>query len=206
VPMATLVHDTLCCTMSGLSKVYRACGYRVGWAAFSGDTKNAGEYLGALELLSSLRLCGNVPGQWAVQTALGGHQSIRELTRAGGRLYESRRAILAGVARSKYLRLVRPMGALYAFVEVNPDAFADFDDQEFALDLLETKHVLVAPGVSFNFPRRNFFRITNLPEADVLTAVFARIEELLDARASGARPLELVARLSAAPAPGARSP
>jgi alanine-synthesizing transaminase len=181
-PMATLVHGTLCCTMSGLSKVYRACGYRVGWAVFSGDTENAADYLHGLELLSSLRLCSNVPGQWAVQTALGGHQSIRELTRPGGRLYESRQAILEATARSKYLRLARPMGALYAFVEVRDDMLPEFDDQTFALDLLETKHVLVAPGVSFNVPYRNCFRITNLPEPEVLGTVFARIEDLLDAQ------------------------
>ena len=187
VPMATLVEGTLCCTMSGLSKVYRACGYRVGWAVFSGDVANAGGYLSGLELLSSLRLCSSVPGQWAVQTALGGHQSIRELTRPGGRLFESRRAILDGVARSRYLKLARPMGALYAFVEVRSDVLPNFDDQNFALDLLESKHVLVAPGVSFNVPYRNFFRITNLPEPQVLNTVFARIEELLDTRAS-ARP------------------
>ena len=192
VPLATLVQGTLCCTMSGLSKVYRACGYRVGWAVFSGDLESASEYLSGLELLSSLRLCGNVPGQWAVQTALGGHQSIRELTRAGGRLYESRRAILDGVARSKYLRLARPMGALYAFVEVRGDVVPDFDDQSFALDLLENKHVLVAPGVSFNVPYRNCFRITNLPEPQVLETVFARIEELLETRASGAPALQVV--------------
>jgi len=192
VPMATLVHGTLCCTMSGLSKVYRACGYRVGWAVFSGDLESASDYLSGLELLSSLRLCGNVPGQWAVQTALGGHQSIRELTRPGGRLYESRRAILDGVARSKYLRLARPMGALYAFVEVRGDVVPDFDDQSFALDLLENKHVLVAPGVSFNVPYRNCFRITNLPEPQVLETVFARIEELLETRASGAPALQVV--------------
>jgi alanine-synthesizing transaminase len=191
VPMATLVQGTLCCTMSGLSKVYRACGYRVGWAVFSGDTENSTEYLHGLELLSSLRLCSNVPGQWAVQTALGGHQSIRELTRPGGRLYESRRAILEAVARSRYLRLARPMGALYAFVEVRNDALPEFDDQAFALDLLESKHVLVAPGVSFNVPYRNCFRITNLPEPQVLGTVFSRIEELLDAHASGAPALSL---------------
>ena len=98
-----LRYGTLCCTMSGLSKVYRACGYRVGWAVFSGDVENAAEYLGGLELLSSLRLCSNVAGQWAVQTALGGYQSIRELTRPSGRLYESRQMILDSVARSKYL-------------------------------------------------------------------------------------------------------
>jgi alanine-synthesizing transaminase len=192
VPMATLVHGTLCCTMSGLSKVYRACGYRVGWAVFSGDIESASEYLNGLELLTSLRLCGNVPGQWAVQTALGGHQSIRELIRPGGRLYESRRAILEGVARSKYLKLARPMGALYAFVEVRSDVLPDFDDQLFALELLENKHVLIAPGVSFNVPYRNCFRITNLPEPQVLGTVFTRIEELLEARASGAPALQVV--------------
>jgi alanine-synthesizing transaminase len=184
VPMATLVHNTLCCTMSGLSKVYRACGYRVGWASFSGDVESAGEYLNGLELLSSLRLCSNVPGQWAVQTALGGYQSILELTRPGGRLYESRQAILDGVARSKYLKLTTPMGALYSFVEVRADMLPHFDDQSFALELLESKHVLVAPGVSFNVPYRNAFRITNLPEREVLATVFSRIEELLEAQAS----------------------
>jgi alanine-synthesizing transaminase len=193
VPMATLVHNTLCCTMSGLSKVYRACGYRVGWASFSGDIEAASEYLSGLELLASLRLCSNVPGQWAVQTALGGYQSILELTRPGGRLYESRQAILDGVARSKYLKLARPMGALYAFVEVRSDVLPDFDDQAFALDLLEKKHVLVAPGVSFNVAYRNAFRITNLPEPQVLEMVFSRIDELLDAQAAEAPELKVVA-------------
>jgi alanine-synthesizing transaminase len=192
VPMATLVHDTLCCTMSGLSKVYRACGYRVGWASFSGDIESASEYLSGLELLSSLRLCSNVPGQWAVQTALGGYQSIQELTRPGGRLYESRRAILDAVARSKYLKLARPMGALYAFVEVRSDALPNFDDQTFALELLEKKHVLVAPGVSFNVAYRNAFRITNLPEPQVLATVFSRIDELLDAQAAEGPALSVV--------------
>jgi alanine-synthesizing transaminase len=192
VPMATLVHNTLCCTMSGLSKVYRACGYRVGWASFSGDIESASEYLSGLELLSSLRLCSNVPAQWAVQTALGGYQSIQELTRPGGRLYESRQAILDAVARSKYLKLARPMGALYAFVEVRSDALPDFDDQSFALELLEKKHVLVAPGVSFNVPYRNAFRITNLPEPPVLATVFSRIDELLHAQAAEGPALKVV--------------
>jgi alanine-synthesizing transaminase len=191
VPMATLVQNTLCCTLSGLSKVYRACGYRVGWAVFSGDIENAVDYLNGLELLSSLRLCSNVPGQWAVQTALGGYQSIRELTRPGGRLYESRQTILEGVANSRYLRLARPMGALYSFVEVRPDVLPDFDDQAFALDLLENKHVLIAPGVSFNVPYRNCFRITNLPEPQVLATVFSRIEEVLG-QSAGAPALQIV--------------
>ena len=185
VSMATLVRDTLCCTMSGLSKVYRACGYRVGWASFSGRTQGAGDYFQALELLSSLRLCSNVPAQWAVQTALGGYQSIRELITTGGRLYESRRAIIDAVARSQYLQLVAPMGAMYAFVGVDESRLPGFDDRQFALDLLEQKHVLVAPGVSFNVSYRNHFRVTTLPDAATLAVVFARIEELLASYATG---------------------
>ena len=187
VPMATLVHDTLCATLSGLSKVYRACGYRVGWAAFSGRTQMAADYLHALELLASLRLCSNVTAQWAVQTALGGHQSVRELVGAGGRLHESRATILAAVQRSRFLTLAPPQGSMYAFVGVNPMVLPDFDDQQFALDLLEQKHLLVAPGVSFNVPYRNHFRITNLPDAATLREVFTRIEELLAAYAERIR-------------------
>jgi alanine-synthesizing transaminase len=188
VPMATLVQHTLCGTLSGLSKVYRACGYRVGWAVFSGDVEHAREYLSALELLSSLRLCSNVPGQWAVQTALGGYQSIHELVGPGGRLHESRKAIMDAVARSRFLYLTPPMGAMYAFVGVQADALPDFDDQQFALDLLEHKHVLVAPGTSFNVPYRNHFRVTNLPEPQMIADVFGRMEELLGNYSVGEQP------------------
>lgn len=184
IPMATLVHDTLCATLSGLSKIYRACGYRVGWVVFSGRLRGAAEYFSALELLSSLRLCSNVPAQWAVQTALGGYQSIREIVSPGGRLYESRRAILEAIAHSRYLQLAPPRGAMYAFVGVDAQALPQFDDQQFALDLLEQKHVLVAPGVSFNVPYRNHFRVTTLPDPATLRMVFARIEELLDVYAN----------------------
>ncbi|MGH8207613.1 MAG: aminotransferase class I/II-fold pyridoxal phosphate-dependent enzyme [Steroidobacteraceae bacterium] len=185
IPMATLVRETLCATLSGLSKIYRACGYRVGWVVFSGRLRDASAYLSGLELLSSLRLCSNVPAQWAVQTALGGHQSVRELVSPGGRLYESRRVVLQAVAASRYLRLSVPTGAMYAFIGVDPEIMPEFDDQQFALDLLEHKHVLVAPGVSFNVPYRNHFRITTLPDAATLGAVFTRMEELLSAYASG---------------------
>jgi alanine-synthesizing transaminase len=187
VPMATLVHGTLCCTLSGLSKIYRACGFRIGWASFSGDRKGATDYLQALELLSSLRLCANVPGQWAVQTALGGYQSIRDLVRPGGRLYASRQAILEAVSASRYLHCVRPMGAMYAFIGVRPEVLPNFDDHAFALDLLEHQHVVVAPGVSFNTNARTHFRVTLLPEPPVLADVFARIEAELDALATERR-------------------
>jgi alanine-synthesizing transaminase len=184
VPMATLVKDTLCATLSGLSKVYRACGYRVGWASFSGRKSHAADYFAALELLSSLRLCSNVPAQWAVQTAIGGYQSIRELVSPGGRLFESRKAINDAVAASRFLELKPISGAMYAFIGVKTSEIPDFDDQRFALDLLEQKHVLVAPGTSFNVPYRNRFRVTNLPDAPTLREVFGRIDELLSAYAS----------------------
>lgn len=187
VPMATLVQGTLCATLSGLSKVYRACGYRVGWASFSGRTPASADYFAALELLSSLRLCSNVPAQWAVQTALGGYQSIRDLVGPGGRLFESRRAILDAVQHSQYFTLVPPQGAMYAFLGVDRERLPDFDDRQFALDLLEQKHVLVAPGVSFNVPYTNHFRVTNLPDAAVLRDVFARMEELLASYAHAPR-------------------
>src|SRR4030088_2505201 len=184
IPMATVVRDTLCATLSGLSKIYRACGYRVGWAVFSGRLHAATEYLNGLELLSSLRLCSNVPAQWAVQTALGGHQSIRELTSPGGRLYVSRQAILNAVQNSRFLKLQPPAGAMYGFIGVDTRDLPDFDDQQFALDLLEQKHVLIAPGVSFNVPYRTHFRVTNLPDPAMLRDVFARIDELLTSYAN----------------------
>ncbi len=190
VPMATLVHHTLCAhaerPLEGLSRLRlpRRLG---GLLRRPGDMRAS--TCAALELLSSLRLCSNVAGQWAVQTALGGYQSIRELVAPGGRLYESRKAIVEAVGRSRYLTLTAPMGALYAFVGVDTTRVPGFDDQRFAMDLLEHKHVLVAPGTSFNVPYNTHFRVTNLPEPDVLRDVFGRMEELLDNYASGDDPI-----------------
>ena len=185
VPLATLTRRGLCLTFSGLSKVYRACGLRVGWLVFSGEREHARDYLQAVDLLASLRLCSNVPGQFAVQTALGGHQSIFELTRPGGRLHATRAALVESMARSRWLSLdPAPLGAMYGFVRVHaerlPGGLAAFDDQAFALDLLERKHVLVAPGSSFNVPYRDHFRVTLLPDADAMVDVCGRIESLLD--------------------------
>jgi len=183
IPMATLVNDTLCATFNGLSKIYRACGYRVGWISFSGERENAKDYLHAVELLSSLRLCSNVPGQWAVQTALGGFQSIRDLTAPGGRLFQSRQAIIDGVDQSRYLTLHQPEGAMYAFPAVDTAQFTDFNDRRFALELLEKKHVLIAPGSSFNVPYRNHFRLTTLPGERQMQMVFERMEDVLESMA-----------------------
>jgi alanine-synthesizing transaminase len=179
VPVATLCRDTLCATFSGLSKVYRACGFRTGWVYFSGRKDHASEYLACLDLLASLRLCSNVPGQWAVQTALGGVQSIFDLTAPGGRFGRQRRALLDGVAKSRFLTVEKPMGAFYAFVRARPDVLPSFDDDQFAMALLEKQHVLVAPGSSFNVDYKNHFRMTFLPDEETLGKVFTRIEALL---------------------------
>ena len=179
IPLATLVENTVCLTLSGLSKIYRACGYRVGWAVFSGDLERAGDFMHGMELLSALRLCSNVPGQWAVQTALGGFQSIVDLVKPGGRLYQSRQAVIERVEDSEFLTCEKPMGAMYAFLRLDPRFAAAFDDQAFGLELLENHHVLIAPGSSFNTPYTDHFRITTLPDTDTLNVVFDRIDTCL---------------------------
>ncbi len=183
IPMATLVNNSVCLTYSGLSKVYRACGYRVGWCVFTGDLDQAESFKHGMELLAALRLCSNVPGQWAVQTALGGFQSIKDLVSPGGRLYQSRLAVIDAVTKSRFLHMVVPRGAMYAFIRFDGALRGKLDDQQFAVELLENKHVLVAPGSSFNTPYTDHFRITTLPDPDVINDVFVRIEALLEQQA-----------------------
>jgi alanine-synthesizing transaminase len=180
VPMATLVEDAVCMTFGGLSKVYRACGWRVGWVVFTGELDRAGDYRLAVEKLAALRLSSNVPTQWAVQTALGGYQSIYELTAPEGRLYESRRAVIASIERARHLELVAPLGAMYAFPRVIRAAEADFDDHDFAERLLEHAHILIVPGTSFNIADTRHFRLTLLPEAHRLERAVEAFDELLD--------------------------
>ena len=179
IPIATVIENSVCLTYSGLSKIYRACGYRVGWCVFSGELDKAQDYVHGMELLAALRLCSNVPGQWAVQTALGGFQSIEELVRPGGRLYQSRQAIIDRAAQSEFLSVQRPMGAMYAFIRLDPRFKGSLDDQAFALELLEKYHVLVAPGSSFNTPYTDHFRVTTLPDTETINTVFDRIDECL---------------------------
>jgi alanine-synthesizing transaminase len=178
-PLAPLAGEVPCLSFGGLSKVWRACGWRVGWAVLSGDPVRVGDYHHAMDLLSALRLCANVPAQFAVPAALTGPETILELTRPGGRLHESRRAVVECCAASEHLSLVAPAGALYAFPQVVGDAAIDFDDQAFALELLETEDVLVVPGSGFNVPGSRHFRVTLLPEAGMVREVFARIDRAL---------------------------
>lgn len=179
-PVAPIAGDLPCLSFGGLSKVHRACGWRVGWAVLSGDPLASGDLHHAMDLLGALRLCANVPGQFAIEAALNGEDTITPLCLPGGRLFEARRAVIDSVAASKHLQLVAPAGALYAFPAVTGAAAIGFDDHKFALELLETEDVLVVPGSSFNVPYRNHFRVTLLPQPDDLREVFRRIERLLD--------------------------
>ena len=178
-PLAPLAGDLPCLSFGGLSKVHRACGWRVGWAVLSGDPLASGDFHHAMDLLGALRLCANVPGQLAVEAALHGEDTIGALCAPGGRLHEARRAVAEACADSEHLALVEPRGALYAFPRVTGAAARGFDDHRFALRLLEEEGVLVVPGSSFNVPYRDHFRVTLLPETDVLRDVFARIDRVL---------------------------
>ncbi|NKJ23189.1 aminotransferase class I/II-fold pyridoxal phosphate-dependent enzyme [Dyella sp. SG609] len=184
-PLARVAGDVPCVSFGGLSKVHRACGYRVGWMSLSGDPSRTHDYRDALQLLAALRLCANVTAQWAVRPALESKPTIGALTSPGGRLHEARRMILEGVAQSEFLDLVAPGGALYAFPRVRADRVPHFDDNAFALRLLEEESVLVVPGSSFNVPASRHLRLTLLPPPEQLREVFVRIERVLARMAEG---------------------
>lgn len=186
-PLAALAGDLPCVSFGGLSKVHRACGFRVGWMTLSGAGERVEEYRDALQLLAALRLCANVPAQWAIEPALTGPDTISTLTAPGGRLYEARRAVHEAVARSRFLECVVPQGALYAFPAVRADLLPEFDDNEFALRVLDEEHALVVPGTSFNLRDSRHFRITLLPEPAQIADVFARIERVLEGMTSEMR-------------------
>ncbi|HEY8683103.1 MAG TPA: aminotransferase class I/II-fold pyridoxal phosphate-dependent enzyme [Rhodanobacter sp.] len=194
-PLAEVAGALPCLSFGGLSKVHRACGYRVGWMSLSGDPARTAEYRDALQLLAALRLCANVTAQWAVLPALQSAPTIGALTAPGGRLHEARAAVLQGVAASDYLQLVSPDGALYAFPQVRADRFATFDDNAFALRLLDEESVLVVPGSSFNVAGSRHFRLTLLPPPAQLREVFVRIERVL-ARMAMELPRRSVAALA----------
>ncbi|HZF97475.1 MAG TPA: aminotransferase class I/II-fold pyridoxal phosphate-dependent enzyme, partial [Pseudoxanthomonas sp.] len=193
-PVAPLAGEAPCLTFSGLSKVHRACGWRVGWALLSGRAEMVRDLHHAMDLLGALRLCANVPGQYAVDAAVNGPDTITPLCAPGGRLYETRRAVIDACAVSEHLDLVAPGGALYAFPAVVGEAAHGFDDHQFALELLETEGVLVVPGSSFNVPYRHHFRVTLLPDAQTMGEVFARIDRALSRRAAVGKAVPIRAR------------
>lgn len=176
---AALADDVFCLTFNGLSKAYRSCGYRAGWMIVSGPKKQAKEYISGLNVLSSMRLCPNTPGQMAIQTALGGYQSINELIAPDGRLTRQRDIAYNLLTSIPGVTCVKPKGALYMFPKMDPEMYPILSDEEFALDLLESKRVLVVQGSGFNFPTPDHFRITFLPYDDMLKDAVNRIGSYL---------------------------
>ena len=178
-PFAAIAPDVFTLTFNGLSKAYRLAGFRSGWLMVSGPKKHATSYLEGITILTNMRLCANVPAQHAIQMALGGRQSIRDLVLPGGRLLEQRDAALAALAQIPGVTCAKPKGALYVFPRLDPELYPIADDQQFVLELLREKHVLVVQGTGFNWPHTDHLRIVTLPRADDLTEAIGRIGEFL---------------------------
>ena len=178
-PLASLSQDVLTLTFNSLSKSYRSCGYRAGWMVISGDKKNARDYIEGLNMLSNMRLCANVPGQWAIQTALGGHQSINELVGEGGRLRKQRDLAYQLITAIPGVSCVKPHAALYMFPKLDPTIYPVQNDQDFFLQLLEETKVMLVQGTGFNWPDTDHFRIVFLPHEDDLREAIARVARFL---------------------------
>ena len=179
IPFASVAPDLLTLTFNGLSKAYRLAGFRSAWLLVTGPRRAAGSYLEGLSILANMRLCPNVPGQHAIQTALGGRQSIHDLVLPGGRLREQRDAAMAALKQIPGVTCVQPRGALYVFPRLDPEVYPIEDDQQFVLDLLRDQHVLVVQGSGFNWPQPDHLRIVTLPRADDLTEAIGRIGAFL---------------------------
>ena len=179
-PLASLSQDVLTLTFNSLSKSYRSCGYRAGWMVISGDKKRARDYIEGLNMLSNMRLCANVPGQWAIQTALGGHQSINELVGEGGRLRKQRDLAHQLITAIPGVSCVKPRAALYMFPKLDPKIYPVQDDQDFFLQLLEETKVMLVQGTGFNWPDADHFRIVFLPHEDDLREAIGRVARFLE--------------------------
>jgi alanine-synthesizing transaminase len=180
VSIASMADDVLCVTLNGLSKNYRACGYRAGWMVISGDKRHALDYIEGLNMLASMRLCSNVPGQYAIQTALGGYQSILDLVAPEGRLTRQRNLAWELLTAIPGVTCVKPQAALYMFPRLDPKMYPIEDDQKFILDLLEEERVLIVQGTGFNWPQPDHFRVVILPYEDELREAIGRIARFLE--------------------------
>ncbi len=178
--IASLASDVLFVTLNGLSKNYRACGYRAGWMVVSGEKKHAQDYINGLTILASMRLCSNVPGQFAIQTALGGYQSIDDLVAPGGRLCRQRDLAYELLTAIPGVTCVKPKAALYLFPRLDPKIYPIENDQKFILELLEAEKVLVVQGTGFNWKSPDHIRVVFLPNADDLTEAIGRIARFLE--------------------------
>lgn len=178
--IASLSTDVLTLTFNSLSKSYRSCGYRSGWVVVSGDKKLARDYIEGLNMLSNMRLCANVPGQWAIQTALGGYQSINDLVGAGGRLRRQRDLAYELITAIPGVTCVKPSAALYMFPKLDPKVYPIEDDRQFFLDLLKETKVMLVQGTGFNWPTPDHFRIVFLPHEEDLREAVGRIAGFLE--------------------------
>jgi alanine-synthesizing transaminase len=176
---ASIAPDVFTLTFNGLSKAYRLAGFRAGWMVLTGPRKHATSYIEGITMLTNMRLCANVPAQHAIQTALGGRQSIKDLVLPGGRLLEQRNAAITALRKIPGVSCVEPKGALYVFPKLDPNVYPIVDDRKFVLDLLRAEHVLVVQGTGFNWPTPDHLRIVTLPWATDLTEAIGRIGNFL---------------------------
>jgi alanine-synthesizing transaminase len=172
--------DVLTLTFNSLSKSYRSCGYRAGWMVVSGNKKNAADYIEGLNMLSNMKLCSNVPGQWAIQTALGGYQSINDLVCEGGRLRRQRDLAYELITAIPGVTCVKPSAALYMFPKLDPKVYPISDDRQFFLELLKATRVMLVQGTGFNWKQPDHFRIVFLPHEDDLREAINRIAKFLE--------------------------
>ena len=177
ISIASLAPDLLCVTFSGLSKSHMACGFRVGWMIFSGNKELGKGYMEGVNMLSNMRLCSNVPGQSIIQTALGGYQSVNEYIVPGGRVYEQREFICKALNDIPGISVVKPKAAFYVFPKIDVKKFNITNDQQFALDLLREKRVLIVPGSGFNWHQPDHFRIVYLPRVEVLDEAMGKVKD-----------------------------
>lgn len=177
ISTASLAEDILCITYNGLSKAYRVAGFRAGWMVISGDKAHARDYIEGIELLASMRLCSNVPGQHAIQTALGGYQSINELIAPGGRLRLQRDVAYEMLSDIPGISCVKPKGAMYLFAKMDQQRYNIKDDEKMVLDLLKQEKILIVQGSAFNWPGTDHFRVVFLPHVDELTKAIQSMEK-----------------------------
>ncbi|MET0321356.1 MAG: pyridoxal phosphate-dependent aminotransferase [Duganella sp.] len=180
VSIASLADDVLFVTFNGLSKNYRACGYRAGWMVVSGEKSHAKDYIEGLNMLASMRLCANAPGQFAIQTALGGYQSIHDLVGPGGRLLKQRDLAHKLLTEIPGVTCVKPKAALYMFPRLDPKIYPIADDQQFAYELLAETKVLIVQGSGFNWIAPDHFRVVFLPNSDDMTEAFGRMAKFME--------------------------
>ena len=179
VPMGKIARNVLCVSFNGLSKSYRLAGFRSGWLVFSGAKHRATEFIKGVEMLASMRLCANVPAMFAVQTALGGYQSINELIIPGGRLMDQRDAALKAIERIPGIDCVTPKGAIYMFPKIDRSMYKYEDDQKLIMDFLIQHKILLVQGTAFNWASPDHFRIVFLPTVDELTHAIQSFGEFL---------------------------